>query len=89
MSLPPAWPKVAALALQVLYTQTQTNCIQAVKWSLSRDNSLDLQQVSYTVAGNRTRKAGEDTLQLKVFKKPFASGGCRLAYYAQDSNGVR
>ena len=50
---------------------------------------LDLQQVSYAVTENRTRKAGEDSLELKVFKKPFASGGCRLAYYAQDSNGVR
>lgn len=51
--------------------------------------AIHLQQVSYKVAENRTRKAGEDTLELKVFKKPFASGGCRLAYYAQDSNGVR
>lgn len=48
-----------------------------------------LMQVGYKVVDHRTRMAQQDTLMLQVFKKPFASGGCRMAFYAQDSNGVR
>lgn len=48
-----------------------------------------LMQVGYKVVDHRTHMAQQDTLLLQVFKKPFASGGCRMAFYAQDSNGVR
>lgn len=46
-------------------------------------------QVNYKVQDNKTKIASEDTISLQVFKRPFATGGCRLAYYAQDNMGTK
>lgn len=48
-----------------------------------------LPQASYKVEGNKTALANKDTISLQVFQKPFATGGCRLAYYAQDGKGTK
>lgn len=50
---------------------------------------LTYTKVNYHVVDNSTAIKSQDTISLKVFQKPFATGGCRLAYYAQDSMGSK
>ena len=45
--------------------------------------------MNYHVVDYKTAIKSQDTISLKVFQKPFATGGCRLAYYAQDSMGSK
>ncbi len=46
-------------------------------------------QISYQAAHNKIKVFKEDVIKLKVFEKPFAVGGCRVAYYAKDNTGNR
>ena len=64
-------------------------CSAAIRLPVKVRNFAVLPQANYKVEGNKTALANTDTISLQVFQKPFATGGCRLAYYAQDDKGTK
>lgn len=65
------------------------HCYACTRVPVHSDKSAVLFQVNYEVHDNKTAIASKGTINLQVFQKPFATGGCRLAYYAQDDKGTR